>query len=507
MKRKLVFILALISILACALSFTVSADRSASNEFGEVTTLQGMSTSLSDKASRVVLLNSDGTYTTYPTYYVSSNLTWQGTPEYNFDALNALTGESYNMYSIVRIEIIADATVFYASGGDFAGSYNLVQVCFPENTKMKELGGQIFQGTSLEAIEIPATVEILGVNLFEACASLKSVTFAPGFSMTSLPRQMFNGCSALESIRIPNSVTHLGGSLFVNCTSLKEVFLGSSVVTAESSIFAMVPQDLRIYAPDCFLSETDSIGETFFSWASHEPKRATLFWEGDYSSALAFASKSNNSSLKNAVFFEWSKSIPDSDYASRNGADTWTIVYNYSTCLAYYGSHDIPSEPTVFFEGDSFVSNCILGGKCKRDGCGEQIVHSTIDPLFSFMGLSKSTYNGAIMQSFSVNRALLTEYENLFDDISFGALVAVERNLNGILYNSATGKFAEGVASYSFSDKSYDVFEIKLSGLKNFPSTRIYICGYIIANGQIYYLHNGTSNNKPTAITYNQIGG
>ena len=71
MTKKLLLI-SLTALFICLFSLTVCAvTGSTSNEFGEVQYVDGISEVKNyDTTSRVVLQNADGTYTTYPAYYI-----------------------------------------------------------------------------------------------------------------------------------------------------------------------------------------------------------------------------------------------------------------------------------------------------------------------------------------------------------------------------------------------------------------------------------------------------
>ena len=493
MKGKLFLFLALFTGLLCIFSFSVCAISGvSSNEFGEVTEITGIETQLNDKTSRVVLINGDGTYTTYYTYYIAQTLQWQGTSQYDFSALNQKTGESYTMNSIVRIEIMTDTTVINQNGGKFQDLTNFVEMVFPKGTQITSLPGQLFKGSSIQKIEIPKTITSMGTNLFENCQSLIDVTFEEGFSMTELPRQMFNGCKALETIKIPESVTKMGGSMFVNCSSLKEVYLSPNLITLESSAFAMTPQNFSIYAPATFL-ENVSIGAGQFSWVGHEPKAVTLFITGDMSVAEKLVNNATHNGVKNAFLYDWDPSKDDSFYHTVEGEEHWNIVYNYSVCNAFYDGEHIEGEATVY---DTFLEKGYHAVGCTRRGCvfGNTTI---LEPIFKSYGYSVRSYGDyAISQGFFVNKSALDTYNNLVTpekQISdYGALAS-----NGKITETAfeNGVAKKGVKNYSFKDKVQSGFVITVGGLNSYQNTKLYLLAYIKIGNEYIYISNGAQNN------------
>ncbi|MBE7013536.1 MAG: leucine-rich repeat domain-containing protein, partial [Ruminococcaceae bacterium] len=67
---------------------------------------------------------------------------------------------------------------------------------------------------SLESIEIPNSVKIIGEGAFRYCYALTSVTISNG--VTTIGEEAFEECSSLENIQIPDSVTSIGQWAFYN---------------------------------------------------------------------------------------------------------------------------------------------------------------------------------------------------------------------------------------------------------------------------------------------------
>ena len=125
----------------------------------------------------------------------------------------------------------------------FAYCENLRNIDIPAS--VKEIGGSYgpFEGSGLESILIPKTVErITGYYTFANCNSLKSVVFEDGFAGEVDAGNMFEKCVSLESVDFGRGTSiSLPSSMFKGCTSLREVFnlngpLGETVFDSCSSL-------------------------------------------------------------------------------------------------------------------------------------------------------------------------------------------------------------------------------------------------------------------------------
>ena len=108
---------------------------------------------------------------------------------------------------------------------------------------------------SLTAIEIPANVEIIEAGAFHNCTALTTVTFEQGSLLKALgrysecshaiPEGVFSNCKSITSINIPSSVEVIGISAFKNCTALKKVTF------APDSQLKMISFDVNPSIDDC----------------------------------------------------------------------------------------------------------------------------------------------------------------------------------------------------------------------------------------------------------------
>ena len=156
--------------------------------------------------------------------------------------VNACNGAS-NLISISGIE---NVTTIDANA--FSKCYNL-EIDLPSG--LKTLGQAAFLNCSkISSLQIPSITD-WGTYTFQNCTSLLSVSFAENFTLTTIPSNVFDGCTSLKNITLPtsinkidnnafsnsgienivihNGITYLGNSVFYGCTSLSEITLPNTI--------------------------------------------------------------------------------------------------------------------------------------------------------------------------------------------------------------------------------------------------------------------------------------
>jgi len=108
------------------------------------------------------------------------------------------------------------------------------------------------------SVEIPESVQIIGVDAFEYCDGLQTVNLKGGrviksgafskceklknvsFSqnVNEIEGDVFSDCTALEKITLPNSVSSIGTAAFNGCENLQEITLPEHVDYLGKSVFA-----------------------------------------------------------------------------------------------------------------------------------------------------------------------------------------------------------------------------------------------------------------------------
>lgn len=125
-----------------------------------------------------------------------------------FADIAALTSDG----TLVTLNVSLPSTLDTIGDDAFAGCVSLMQIGLPEN--LTTLGNGAFQNSGLVQIGLPDSVSMLGTHVFDGCTSLSAVSLSPAVYI--IPDYAFAGCSALTAVQIPEGVVAITESAFAN---------------------------------------------------------------------------------------------------------------------------------------------------------------------------------------------------------------------------------------------------------------------------------------------------
>ena len=95
------------------------------------------------------------------------------------------------------------------------------------SSRLSAIGDFMFCGTGFQTLNIPSTVTSIGMNAFEMCGSLTSITI-PG-TVSTIQENAFSCCYGLRTVSIGEGVVSIGANAFFNCNMLTSVTLPNTL--------------------------------------------------------------------------------------------------------------------------------------------------------------------------------------------------------------------------------------------------------------------------------------
>lgn len=555
MKKKILLIVTLVAVFACLLALSVfaenkiiklstpptlaeiHADRDA--YVSHLDAFDGDSLGEIDSTSVVVLsdLAETPTYYVFPSYYymrTTNNTVWGYLTKLN-EAITAADPTAFAGYVgiggswsaggckyLIRYEVPTYVTSFSATS-KFEADTNLKEVYFPTHIVIDE-------ETGLEK-EVAYVTSISGQNLFSSCSSLEYVhnsEFLPaalvegnqdGFAgcrslkeikipetAKSIGLRCFNECSSLTEVTLPNGLTTLSKMAFANCTSLVTFRFGSgfnkfSSPNNDYETFLNSNKLKYVYLPASFAANVTATNNQFKNIFNNSQK-ATFFLVGSYDDALEsrdkFKATNANKAYGNAEIVEFAPDVDYTTYADTLGYSI--IVYNYSACEAFYnGEHNVSEHYSLEYTGEEFLSTAIKSKACAS--CTYKVDKSELGALFVSLGYSTNG-RGSVIQGFSINSDMLSAYEAVLGEITYGVIAAGDTREDKTV--GADVFSFEKKVFHELSGSAYDYFQVMVNGIDESKyDAYIFFCAYVQAGEKCYYINEGVADTVATSTTYN----
>ena len=190
--------------------------------------------------------------------------------------------------SLVRVHLPDTVTAIYERA--FQNCTHLSEINYPKAlTTVNTSDSGVFEGClSLARVEIPDGVTVLAAGLYAKAPVLKEVIL-PGTlekiddsrNKSTFNLGAFQGCTALESIQLPESLNYIGVNAFRNCTALGWTYVPEGVTTIAKTAFDGFGKDLTIeseYGAEAIAyAKEKGIPYYYLSLTNHARPEGTLY--------------------------------------------------------------------------------------------------------------------------------------------------------------------------------------------------------------------------------------
>ncbi len=269
MKKKILFTMLFVVALSLLAVFSASAEEyNVVDNLGDPSWYTGNYELITDKTSKVILSNGDGTYTAYPAYYIlkysitvkDGAVTEAYVNGFDYSHINDNTdGVDYALGAIYKIElpnglttvkntyfghnpkepnvveIVMPDSMTSISSHAFRETKNLKKVVFSKN--LTSIGAYAFyKAAGLEEFVLPAGsdeyLDISGENIFLECSSLKEADISTR-KIKKIGSSFLSKCAELGKVTLSDTIEEIGGYFLFECPKsyLASNFLPTSLKT------------------------------------------------------------------------------------------------------------------------------------------------------------------------------------------------------------------------------------------------------------------------------------
>ena len=379
---------------------------------------------------------------------------------------NCVNLKYVNLESLTELVRIGDSNNFAGCTSLFKG-----QVLDLSKTKIWSIDwSNAFKGVPIIGIKLPSTITRFGSH-FEN--------------------------SGLVSISFPANITTVGGNMFKNCVSLTTVCLNKVTAIEKDAFYGCSNLNTVFFVGSCeelnaLLDATISTGNEAFLAVAGE-NRKNLISYADY---MKLSDKSGKYMVYN---YSWCEAYNDGAHETTTVND---CVGFCNVCLNNIVNHSENAGLSVRLEYTDYLKAGTEISCCTNDGC-TYTSSVEINALFRTLGYSVKETNGyGIVQGFLIDKEAYNSYVATREGFEIGVVVSTVANPldeNGNVVNEKKTIKADIMAIN-------DAFEVIVKNIGEANLDRgIICCGYVIDNGEVYYINNGETVKSPELKSYNEL--
>lgn len=159
---------------------------------------------------------------------------------------------TFSCASLQCIEVASENKYFHSIDGVLFDSVNNSLLCYPQKKSgekytvppdTKEISSGAFWFSSLQSIDLPDSVQVIGDSAF--CSTPITKINIPN-TVSKILRSTFENCDQLTSISIPASVKTVDRNAFASCDTLEKIIFHSTDCNI-SNITTTIPQSAVLY--------------------------------------------------------------------------------------------------------------------------------------------------------------------------------------------------------------------------------------------------------------------
>ena len=420
------------------------------------------------------------------------------------EGITTINCHMFNGCKKVWGEVVIPSTVTTIKEGTF-NSTAITAFDFSKCVNLTSIGGgyggsfaNIDTVTSHDFSACVKLTKFDGPAMFEGSENLVSVILPAG--LEKIPHKTFAHCYKLASLVVPASVTSIADESFHSARR------GQSVMT-----FTMfIQSDVKLNAKYVFRDSGAKVEFVMIGDMTAAQFKAT-------NAGIDIVQSGSHSPLDSIEVIDYLDPANPWSFVPGQARTSHVIVDNYCTTHALTGEHMAGDNPCVIICSDCGLATAkenpvhteattveyangfdYAGVKlvyCTNEGCAHK-VSTEVQALFNFLGYSASEFEmGGISISYTVNKAAVSEYEAITGKtVTYGVFVVLEEKLGDGDVLDASGELTSGVLGTEIRNKTFDAFELKITGFTDDQKdVRLALGAYVI-----------TANDEETEFSYMQ---